>query len=71
MLRERLVPGRRSTQHVDPADSTALASLAVLEFIKTVDPSHFEAMCRAVHVDGGLVGHVAPEDREEAGVGLR
>jgi hypothetical protein len=40
----------------------------VLEFIKTVDPSHFEAMCRAVHVDGGLVGHLAQRDLEEAGV---
>jgi hypothetical protein len=66
-MRSRVLRFVHAYSHNESADTTASSARPksiemlgiVLEFIKTVDPLHFEAMCRAVHVDGGLVGQVA------------
>jgi wobble nucleotide-excising tRNase len=72
-MRSRVLRFVHVYSHNETADTTASSARPesvemlgiVLEFIKTVDPSHFEAMCRAVHVDGGLVGQVARAELEE------
>jgi wobble nucleotide-excising tRNase len=66
-MRSRVLRFVHAYSHNESADTTASSARPesvemlgiVLEFIKTVDPLHFEAMCRAVHVDGGLVGQAA------------
>lgn len=62
-MRARVLRFVHAYSHNESADTTASSARPesvemlgiVLEFIKTVDERHFEAMCRAVHVDSGLV----------------
>lgn len=71
-MRARVLRFVHAYSHNESADTTASSARPesvemlgiVLEFIKAVDGHHFDAMCRAVHVDGGLVGQALQPEPE-------